>query len=616
MNPALIIFGIQSVVRFGRTTIDASEQWARDAKAVFPTIEPTSFKTIDAVNVFFYKEEYHHLVMGAEARYAQYWDQENDSIKEDPLAVDALLVAMCEIDADGQDALFTQEPRLSGVMIEQWRKQDAPLNPWARVIITAGDIALEYIAINPGILGGDGKGEKLLAAYAGNLSELLPPDGNFGPQHRFGSRLASVFLRAGLQTLSEHPDWVVSEDHLKKLLQNSIGPLLKPISEEGGVFPDSIGQQIRWQAVTDTLMGSVAAAALKTVANHQTAFLGKRFSPDEALGAITRAVFLKAAEDNDVLENQFTKDGLIEIYQAALTVAAKRPDLFLGEAETSAEDLANDLFAKVFSILAASPPPFDKEVGIKLAAIAIETVGANAHNFVDTSKPWEQVAADLIKYLADELAGSLQANGNLKQALQQEHLIDIGRIILERIAATPGIVLGTKNETWKGVVQAIASAMAADERLLLSGNDWKLIASAAAEQAATNPGRLFGLDPDDPDKVLAEDLLKTALKASAKLLGEPQLSKRAVLYGTTLRQSLVILLNHTSGSPDAAAANLQKIDQLITDLHRYVARNSQRHGSKDYLILFEKILISALKGKQLEQLTPTYIDSLLEGAPA
>ena len=53
MNSALILFGIQSVVRLGRVTKNVLEQWARDGEAIFPEIRNPDFNREVFLNGFF-----------------------------------------------------------------------------------------------------------------------------------------------------------------------------------------------------------------------------------------------------------------------------------------------------------------------------------------------------------------------------------------------------------------------------------------------------------------------------------------------------------------------------------------------------------------------------------
>lgn len=71
MNPALLLFGIQSMVKLGKVTKEASEQYARDAEALFPDIRKTEFNKKIYVNGFFSTADYQVYVQGANAFYSQ-----------------------------------------------------------------------------------------------------------------------------------------------------------------------------------------------------------------------------------------------------------------------------------------------------------------------------------------------------------------------------------------------------------------------------------------------------------------------------------------------------------------------------------------------------------------
>jgi hypothetical protein len=58
MDPALILFGIRSIIRLEKITRDASEQYARDAEALFPNIRAPHFDRKNFVTGFFGTSDY------------------------------------------------------------------------------------------------------------------------------------------------------------------------------------------------------------------------------------------------------------------------------------------------------------------------------------------------------------------------------------------------------------------------------------------------------------------------------------------------------------------------------------------------------------------------------
>ena len=225
---------------------------------------------------------------------AEYWDV--NRAKTDPMSVDALYIGALRVSAEeGVDFAAALVP--SGeIMIRQFDPGKGPLSPFSRIALTAADIVLDYIAIDPGIVSDNPNCQTLIGAFARNLADFLPDNGDYGPREKFGERLAAV---------SSNPELVVDDEHFEKLLSNA----LKPVVEK---FPASISERIQWKQVTDAIIGPAAQAALETIAAHQSQFLGDSFDPDIALGAVTQALLLEAAENG--LKDQFSRDGMIGLY--------------------------------------------------------------------------------------------------------------------------------------------------------------------------------------------------------------------------------------------------------------------------------------------------------------
>jgi hypothetical protein len=601
MNPALILFGIQSVIRLGRVTNDALEQWERDDEAIFPEIKEPYLDREVYVNAFFNQTKYNHYVLGDAAPLAEYWS--DSAVKPKKTAIDALFTASVKIKAENDgNTNHTLAPG-AVFLVKQWNPGKGPISPWARIILTAGDIAFEYVSADPSILGLGGNGEKLIAAYAKNLSDILPDNGDFGNKENFAERLTNVFLRAGLSTISRNPEWLVSEEHLHELISSSVKPLVEAL-------PDNIMEQLKWREAVDAVMGPAASAALQTVAKHQTAFLGSNFKPDKALGALTQALFLEAAKDG--LKDQFVKEGLIGLYKAALNVAAEKPQLFL-EGEGPKVDFTRDVFSKFAGVFKHSPPPFDGEVVVALASASLKAVGDNVHRFMNDTDPWGQTAADMVQSLTVKFKGALDTNEKLNSVFSKEQLIELGRILLSRMTGTPRMVLGSGTEAWEGLLTAVAAAMKEDKNLLLKGEDWIQIVETVADEAAANPTRLFQLNPNDPKDILAAKLINVVLKSAGEILKIPELKGKTVLFGKTLKDAIIIVFRETSGNPQDAQKALTQIEELVKELNLFVAQNHNRFGSKDWLRLFRVLLNAMLEGKSFPKLTEESANDILQG---
>ena len=211
MSPDLIGFAIRSLLRLGNAGSSAFAQYARDKEAVFPDLKAPEPNLLVFVTGFFAQANRASFVEPGGA-YAEYWTQ-NGPDPANPHAVDALYIAIVKIRAEEGVDLSTavsanSEATAGLVMLDQWSDDKEPVGPLARVLVTIADIALEYVAVNPSIAGVDGRGEKLLTAFATSLSKLLPDDGNLGPKHRFAERLFAVALRAGSKPFPPTPTFL------------------------------------------------------------------------------------------------------------------------------------------------------------------------------------------------------------------------------------------------------------------------------------------------------------------------------------------------------------------------------------------------------------------------
>ncbi|MCP3953103.1 MAG: hypothetical protein GY697_12925 [Desulfobacterales bacterium] len=606
MELSLIILGIKAAIRLGKTAKNAAEQHARDTEAVFPEIPDKPFDKFVYVTSFF-KRGHQEYVEGQDAEYRDCW--EGGKAKRDDKSLDILFGVAVQIMADeGVDITdLVKESRGDAmvVMVKQWSSEDAPLNPFAKVILTAADIALEYIAINPGITGIGGNGEKLIGAYANNLSKLIPEADKLGKNKDFAERLLGVFLRAGFETIHNNPEWVVSEEHVKELITESVKPIIDAFPKDG-----DIADKLKYKEVTDALIGPAASAAMGVLAQHTDDFLGKDFSSGTAMGALTQALLTQAAAIE--YKNRFTKEGLLALYKAALGVAAKQPHLFHREDEDEKDAVAQALIAKYAEALIKSPPPFNGDVGALLAAATLEVVSENAYRFAGKEKHWEITAAGIVSIVSKDLSTAFKTNGNIEQVFSTEQLVEIGRVIVKQAVSTPEMIVG-QEVALQQLVSTVARAMEKDENLLLTGDDWIEIVKVAAEEAAANPGRLFNLDPNDSSPTMAAELISAVLNSAGDILRQDGLKGKTVLFGATLREAIIIVLRATSGNLEAARDNIAEIERLLAALNKFVEDNADRYGNKEWLYLFRVLLSAVLDGKEIDELTEDYVNRVLSG---
>jgi len=606
MDPTLIIFGIRALIRLAREGISAFNQFERDRPVLFPDGVSADFRQIDFIrNTFF--PDHADLLTGSGA-FAKYWSGTAPAAV--PGAMEALYIGAVKLFAEDQakkkQVSVRRGVEIGGaVMIKQWADGKGPVGPIGRMVLTMADIGLEFVGANPSLLGVGGNGEKLLGALATNLSDMIPDDGDaMGPKSQLAERFVGIFLRAGLQTLNDQPGLVIREEHLQLLVRNTLPPII-------AALPSGLAEQSRWRDVADALLGPAASAAISTVAANPAAFLGATFDPNRAVGALTQAMLKQAATTG--LKQEFTEAGFIGLYQAALGVAAARPELFLGRPGTSADQLASDLFAKVAGTLKTAAPPFNSDLGTALAVDVLDTVKQDGPRFFEKEGPWENTVGTMALQVIDGLKVGLTdpASGGIKSVLSQQQLVELARTFLAQAAKTPGMVAGGSTEL-QAIVGGVAKAMAEDKNLLLAPDDWLAIAGVAAEAAAANPQRLFKINTTTPAGAIGTEVIKDLLSVAAVDLAKGGRKGGGVLFGATLRDAITVALRSAAGNAKATVDNQAALKGLAETLSDLVRTHPEQYGSKEWLSLYQSLIGRVLHGGPIGPLTEADIRKILE----
>lgn len=602
MDSALVVFGIKSLVRCCSAGKRAMDQIARDQEAVFPELVNIDMSRKDVVFSVLMGEEYvkrvikeNNLDMAVVER-----ARANDAAAIDVLFLLAVKLKAAE-EADLTHWIGERGSPAGATMIKQWSSEKEPATPLAQFLLTAADIALEYVSIHPKLLDGD-ESDKMLTAFAGNLARFIDDKGDFGGKNGLLSRLSAGFLRAGLEAISDHPQWVSSEVHLQAFISATTEPMLLAMSDA------TLADKLDYQRALDSLSGPVFKAALGTIAQHQAEFLGDDLVISQAMGALTQGVLLQAAQGT--FKQSFSKSGLLSIYQAGLGVAVKHPRLFIENDGSAKSKAAEKLFVDVGKVLQDNAGQFGKELGSQLAATVIDCVSANLPGFADDDG-WDKTLVEMTTALLSNLSQALNRNQPLKQVFSAQQWQDLSRVLLKNLAETPALVMGQR-EHLEGVVTAIATAMANDKHLLLRGDSWVTIAEIAAKEAASNPGRLFRLDPAKPSDMLAAQLISLLVTAGSDSLASSGKSG-AVLYGDTLKTAIEIALQATSGNVGGLHTTLDAVKTMLKDLNAIVCENPDLMGSKEWLRAFRLLLMDTLEGNLKLPVTLDYVLVLLKG---
>ncbi len=588
MNHALIIFGIQATLRAAQAGADLYGEHARDRKIFLPNLKLPEDSMVD--NLYSFLRDNKELIGKTDA-FSKVWNENTQALgTDDKKLIDNAFAQMLqhkaslELQKKGkseEDAKLEAQMLAGGRMVEQWREDRKPPSAFVRMALTLTDIGLEFVASDPSIFGIGNRGEKLIVAFANNMNDLIPDNvAEFGTKNTFTDRVLGIFLRAGLASLSSNASVVFSDDDVAKLFEG----VTKPIVDS---LPGTIYEQIEYRKVVDALAGPSAEAAFKILSENTENYLGKDFSEDKALGAVTAALFEEVGKisGEGSFVKVFSEQGVIRIYQAGLGVAVERPGLFIGQGDSADKQLYKDLLNGTAEIL-QKHPRFKGPVGSSLAAMAVEVVGHNAPSLLklNPGEPWEKVAIAAIGQVTATLSEALENPGpdglpkGALKAFSDEQLLGLGRVVLAQVAQTPGM-LGTKKIELQNIISGVAEAMAKDDNLLLSADEWLTIAGVAAAKAAANPGRLFGISTDDHANAIAVTVIGSVLKVAGNAWTSGGRSDRPLLFGETLNAALTAVIDAMGGNITGVYEHPDIVDRFFNDLLSKASQNPEKYGS-------------------------------------
>jgi len=585
---ALITSGIKAIMRATQAGIDIYVERTLDKPIFLPNIRLPSNDMASNITALLQAQP----ALKATPPFAEGWNTGLGAwTPKTPLNMQDCLAKYLELSSfvDLKDrSPEVKNQLIGGRMIEQWRADKKPPSAWAKVAITLTDIALEFVATTPSIMGEQSKGEKLVVAFAQTLSDLIPNDvAELGAAHDLGNRLLGIFLRAGLKTLVDNDGVIIADEDVRALV---IG-IIKPVTEK---LPDDFNVQLKYREIVETLMSDSAAATLSIISKKTDIYLGDKFVNDKALGAVTQALLetTAIAAQKNIL-TVYSKKGVKALFESALTVAIKQPELFINKnTGDNKHQLLVDLFiGSADTIAQANTKGFSKEMGTSFVAMVIETVGQHAAVLLklDPNTSWNEVALKIIQDVTGEL-GEAVANNKRFKLFSQEQQHRFGQVILDQISETPAM-LGANNTELKKVISAVARAMIADDNFLLSNEEWIQIAAVAAEAATSDPAKLFNIDADtDAEKlglVVIESFLTVANEAWINSTNTP-------LKGHTLASAITIVINALSDNISGVKNNPQAIKDYIKNLKDKVMLNPDEWGSKAILKYISDTIESVL----------------------
>lgn len=588
------------------------EQIVVDAPAIFPDAQLVGLTEARLIVKDAFAVDYPHLVAPG-AVYAEYWDQSENAPLDDA-AVDALYRHLTEdINPPSPAETDKKQMAMGAITVAQWREGAGPDSPYKLIAITIVDIGMAYVGANPQAVGLSGNGGKLIAGVAARLSEIIPDDmDGFETKKIFGERLIAIVLRAGLDSFSENINEIVNETHLQEFIVEGLKPVIASM-------PDDLETQYKWKSTVEALSGPAFGAALGIMAKNPSAFFGRKFETGKAAGAIVEKVLTNAADNS--LDEILSPSGVEEIVRSAITVVAENPALFI-KGDGATREFKRDVLANVATTIKNAPYPFKGDLGASIAASAMEALKDNAVALMDVDDDWDEVVTAAVDMVIDGFkAGILNGDEKaLEKILTREQIKEIGRVFLQQVATNPSMVVGktggaARTKELRNVVASVASAMAKDKELLLSGDDWMVIAGVAAEEVARNPGALVGLDEENPADAVLSGLLTTVLSTAGAGLSKAARQPGRVEFGATLREIMTMSIRAASINLESAAKQTTRdqVKALIEWIKKQNADNAKKLSSKEWLWLYKQLLPDVLEAGKFTTPTPSELENLLRG---
>lgn len=557
MNPLLILLAIRGALRLAQTGEAAFKQYATDHKIELIVHRNPLLAEDQELIVFFHGR-------GVQAPLAPEILEQLDILRTSDrgspswsFAVDVLSIARKNIkEAESAKQQQNENEKSYGTgkqktstevygyyVVKQWRDNKGPISPFAQIVISLVDIGLEVAAAKPDLFGVGSHAEPFIRAITSELSAKIPDDPTeiTPEQLRLGS-LAGLLLRSGLNALSKYPDILIEEKQYQALVTSVTTSLSAALPQDVTKITD-----------IESIFSAVTGSLVSTVAKNPEVYFGHRFGENKFLGALTRDYLLQIGEQGVL--SALSKEGAVALYQSALSVVAKCPELVIGTASAQNEGklFATALVRDAAAILQTYQDTFGRGNILKLADQVLQSAADNADIILQSGKSWQNLLSNTLPIILEGIRPYLRGanTGDVaagRSFIRLETGVELARVFLDQVSKTPAM-LNTENDALDEMIGAVAKAMAADKNLLLSEKNWLEIASITANSAAENFGKLFGVGPGNSLNLLSTSMVAIVDGLKPYLTTNNPPASRRGMSGTMAVNIIRAVLNQASKTP-------------------------------------------------------------------
>lgn len=617
----LIIFAIHAAIKLGQKIRTVFEDEVRDWDLILPPVgfTPADLPYWDDAEQFFLSKGKGFVALPPEPRpgeetrpqppeglYYELWQKRDKPAIQKQLCfayqrIQATIEPHRKEDDVKGDYLRDPEKFYQGTnalfVVKQWREGTDPKRPvWERLAGTVVELAVDYVKADPGLFGGNGKGDRIVRSF------LLSLDNVEFAEARHDELLLEVF-QASLNAFSGQVEVAIGDDTLAFLLKRVSATLVDQVdrAEKSNDANKLLAlYDFRREMLQDILRVSAAS-----VSEQATRLLGPPDSKEEQLlNAVLQAV-LHTVQDQPLL---FSSQTLRAVYGASLAAAAQNAALIPpGKDGNPSHEFLSRLFIDTATLLVkagqAGPQSlFSPDLARDIIALALDNLAQNSRQLINPKDPREQLLVRALGQVILSFSGEFHHDQDLPRVLagafSQKQLAAIIQEVFGAVAENPGDLLpGTNGDPRPSALAQITGALAAvvsrDSQRLLTGDGYVELLGVALQAFAMNPDRLLNLNTADPlDNVLTKVMMSVLTAAANNLKG----GGRNLLWGEALLQATEAALTAVSKNTQGFSADPEVVTLVLKRLLD-AASGDQANvlDAEGLLLVFSLLLSRALK---------------------
>lgn len=521
MDPALIIFAIESAVRLGQKLNDILVDETIERPLVLPV--GTLYADIDALDAsdFFDREENRHLVEEG----GPYFGFQRDELAKAYRS----LIAIDERLGGSGGTLVDAKALVAGLhQFEQYKKGFGANRPAQRILGTLVEIGIDYFSVNPDALGRGSSSRRVLECFIRRLDDIEFSEGT--PREIIGD-----VLLAALRTLDEHVTLVDDDKRLQVLLGGITKALVEEVEE--GL---SETEKMRREDVIKRIGSSILRGGIGAFTENSDLFLPHDLTA-RALVQSTLQQLLVGIRDRDDI---FTNESIELVFKSALRAVGENSGLLADE------KILQELISSTVEVLASreGKEAFSEETASAILKEALDVTAENIETLIKPDHPRKQLLAKTVGAIAEGLSARLAGDGSVRALLSKRQLVELTSIIFQEVARNPEQLLGdglgeNRKTALAQIIGSVARALGDDPSRLVNGTSYLELLQVALKVGMLNADKLLDLDTEDPEVNLLYRITQETASAVMAAEDSRDLLGRDVFVGIVSRVLTVASAN-------------------------------------------------------------------------